>query len=148
MATKELTKTSGETPGLLTDFFKPWNEWFQKDFFLPARVLSVPAVNIVETSDAYEVSLAAPGMEKEDFQINVEGNLLTILAEKEVTKDEKEKKFTRKEYSYSSFSRSFNLPDAVNKDKIDARYENGVLHLLLPRNKEARQSAAKKIAVN
>lgn len=91
MATKELTKRSGEMPGLLTDFFKPWNEWFQKDFFLPSRLLSLPAVNIVETSDAYEVSLAAPGMEKTDFQISVWDNLLTIHAEKEATRNEKEK---------------------------------------------------------
>jgi HSP20 family protein len=71
------------------------------------------------------VSLAAPGMKKEDFKIDVDGNMLTISSEKEETKEEKEKKFTRKEYNYSSFSRSFTLPDEVNKEKIDAKYEDG-----------------------
>ncbi len=147
MGTQALTKTSGRTPELFEDFFKPWNEWFGNGGSLWNHVLSVPAVNITENKDNYEVSLAVPGMKKDDFKIDVDGNMLTISAEKEGTSEEKGKKFTRKEYNYSSFSRSFTLPDKVNKEKIDAKYEDGVLKLALPRKEEAKKTSAKQIAV-
>ena len=86
-------------------------------------------------------------MKKDDFKIDVEGNMLTISCEKEENKDEKEKRFTRREYSYYSFSRSFTLPEEVNREKIEAMYEDGILKLVLPRKEEARRNAAKKIAV-
>jgi len=104
-------------------------------------------VNITENKDHYQVSLAVPGMKKDDFKINVDGNILTISSEKEEKKEEKDKKFTRKEYSYTSFCRSFTLPDEVNKEKIDAGYENGVLNIMLPFNESAKKMSAKKIAV-
>ncbi len=86
-------------------------------------------------------------MKKEDFNIDVEGNILTISSEKEETKEEEENKFTRNEYSYSSFSRSFTLPEEINKEKIEASYRDGVLKILLPRKEEAKKPAAKQIAV-
>jgi HSP20 family protein len=73
--------------------------------------------------------------------------MLTISSEKEENKEETDKKFTRREYSYSSFSRSFTLPEEINKDSIDAKYEDGVLHITLPRKEEAKAPAAKQIAV-
>jgi HSP20 family protein len=109
--------------------------------------MTVPPVNITENQDNYLVSLAVPGMKKDDFKIDVDGNMLTISSEKEETKEEKEKKFTRKEYSYSSFSRSFTLPDEVNREKIDAKYEDGVLKISLPRKEEVKKPTAKQIAV-
>ena len=90
------------------------------------------------------VSLAAPGLKKSDFKIEVEGNMLTISSEKEESKEEKETRYTRKEYSYTSFSRSFTLPEEVNKEKIDAVYEDGVLKLTLPKMEEAKKAAATK----
>lgn len=147
MATQALSKTSENTPALFNDFFRPWNEWFENGSGLFGRGLSVPAVNITETKDNYQVSLAVPGLKKDDFKIDVDGNMLTISSEKEETSEEKEKKFTRKEYNYSSFSRSFTLPDEVNKEKIEAKYENGVLKLVLPRKEEAKKTTAKQIAV-
>ena len=90
------------------------------------------------------VSLAAPGMKKDDFKIDLEGNMITISSEKEETKEEKEKKFTRKEYNYSSFCRSFTLPDEVNKEKVDARYEDGVLKISLPKKQEAKKMSISK----
>ena len=146
MGTQALAKLSERMPSVFDDFFRPWNEWFDNSGLL-GRTLNVPAVNITEQKDEYHVSLAAPGMKKEDFNIDVDGNMLTISSEKEESKEEKEKKFTRKEYSYSSFSRSFTLPEEVNKEKIDARYENGVLKISLPRKEEAKKPAAKHIAV-
>ena len=146
MGTQMLSKHGERMPSVFDDFFKPWNEWFDKGG-LWGRVMQVPAVNITEQKNDYVVSLAAPGLKKEDFKIDVDGNMLTISSEKEESKEEKEKKFTRKEYNYSSFSRSFSLPDEVNKEKIEATYENGVLKISLPRKEEAKISSAKHIAV-
>lgn len=109
--------------------------------------MNIPAVNITEHKDDYRVSLAVPGMKKDDFKIDVEGNMLTISSEKETTKEDKDKKFTRKEYNYSSFSRTFTLPEEINKEKIEAKYEEGVLKITLPRREEAKKIAAKHIAV-
>lgn len=147
MSTRAVSKTS-TLPAVFDDFFKPWNEWFENGNTFFNRLTTVPAVNIVENKDDYKVSLAVPGMKKEDFNIDVEGNMLTISSEKEEHKEEKEERFTRKEYSYSSFSRSFTLPDEVNKEKIEAKYEDGVLKLILPKREEAKKLAVgKHIAV-
>jgi HSP20 family protein len=146
MATSTLAKLSERVPSVFDDFFKPWNEWF--DGGLSSRVMSIPAVNITEQKDDYQVSLAAPGLKKDDFHIDIDGNLLTISSEKEDKKEEKEGRYTRREYSYSSFERSFTLPDEVNKDKIEAHYEDGLLKLVLPKKEEAKKSAiSKHIAV-
>ena len=93
------------------------------------------------------MTLAAPGMKKDDFKIDVDGNMLTISSEKEENKEEKNKKFTRKEYSYSSFSRCFSLPEEIKQEDINAKYEDGVLKISLPRKEEAKKHAVKKIAV-
>ena len=146
MATQGLIKTGERMPSVFDDFFKPWNEWFDNGG-LWGRTMQVPAVNITEQKDDYLVSLAVPGLKKDDFKIDIEGNMLTISSEKEETKEEKDKKFTRKEYNYSSFSRSFSLPEEINKEKIEASYEDGVLKISLPRKEEAKKSTAKHIAV-
>jgi HSP20 family protein len=109
--------------------------------------VTIPAVNISENKERFDVTIAAPGMKKDDFNIDVDGNTLTISAETREEKEEKENRYTRKEYSYSSFSRSFSLPDGVNKDKIDASYDNGILKLSLPKTEEAKKAASKHISV-
>ena len=147
MSKQALTKTSERFPALFDDFFKPWNEWFDNDSGFWSRTARIPSVNITENKDEYNVSLAVPGMKKDDFKIDVNGNMLTISCEKDETKEEKDKRYTRKEYSYSSFSRSFTLPEEVNTEKIDAKYEDGLLKLSLPRKEEAKKFAAKQIAV-
>src|SRR4051812_49220518 len=113
MATNALIKPAS-FPSVFDDFFKPWNEWFERGS--SARTVTVPSVNVVENDQNYLVSVAAPGLKKEDFKIDVEGSMLTISAEKEEEKEEKEGKYNRKEYNYSSFSRSFSLPEAVNRE--------------------------------
>lgn len=145
MGTQALAKVSERIPSVFEDLFKPWNEWF--DGGLWGKTMTIPAVNIVEHNNEYQVSLAVPGMKKDDFKIDVDGNMLTISSEKEASKEEIEKKFTRKEYNYSSFSRSFTLPEEINKEKIEAKYEEGVLKLMLPKREEAKKPAAKHIAV-
>ena len=147
MALKTLMKRNEMYPTVFEDFFKPWNEWFDNEGFF-GRIMQMPAVNVVENKDNYIVSLAAPGLKKNDFKIDMDGNILTISSEKEENKEEKETKFTRREYSYSSFSRSFTLPDEVKKEKIDAIYEDGILKLILPKTEESKKVVAvKHIAV-
>jgi HSP20 family protein len=147
MNTRALARRTERIPSLFEGFFnKPWNDWFDEGF--SARVMNMPAVNITEKKDDYLISMAAPGLKKEDFKIDVEGNMITISSEKEEENEEKEERYTRKEYSYSSFERSFTLPDEVNKDKIDAHYQDGVLELVLPKKEEAKKMAiSQKITV-
>lgn len=139
MSTKELTKRSESFPAFFDDFFKPWNE-----FMGMGRALTTPAVNIAENKNNFEVTVAAPGLKKSDFNIDVEDNMLTISCEKEERKEEKDERYTRKEYNYSSFSRSFTLPEEVIKDKIEAAYEDGVLHITLPKTEQAKKAALSK----
>ena len=142
MSTRALTKRAERLPTIFEDFFKPWNDMLDFDGW--KRMLTVPSVNITENAEAYNVALAAPGLKKDDFKIDVEGAMLTISCEKEDSSEEKDERYTRKEYSYSSFSRSFNLPDEVNSEKIDATYHDGVLKLILPKKEEAKKIAATK----
>ena len=147
MSANALSKVREVLPAAFDDFFKPWSEWFDGKNGI-SKVLTVPAVNIAEESDCYKATLAVPGMKKEDFDIDVDGNLLTISAEKEEQKEEKDKKYTRKEYNYSSFSRSFTLPNEVKKDSIVAKYNNGLLELTLPKKDDAKAASTKKVKVN
>src|SRR6188474_221072 len=102
---------------------------------------TIPAVNIKETADGYEVEVAAPGMTKKDFKVELDGNALTISSEKSDQIEERENEnYSRKEFSYQSFQRTFNLQkDVVDMDKIEAKYENGLLRLLIPKKEEAKQ---------
>ncbi|HUB62819.1 MAG TPA: Hsp20/alpha crystallin family protein [Puia sp.] len=146
MATRDVVRRE-TLPSIFHDFFKPWDRWFDTNGGSTPHMMTVPAVNIVEKQDRYEISLAAPGMKKDDFNIDVEGNLLTISAEKEEKHDEKDERHTRQEFNYMSFSRAFTLPDGVVRDKIDASYENGLLRLMLPKTEEAKKAPSKHIAV-
>lgn len=148
MSANAITKQTNAFPSLFDDFFKPWNDWFDKGNGL-RRLASVPAVNVTEDETRYVITMAAPGLEKKDFHIDADGNMLTISVEKEEEKESKRGQYTRQEYNFSSFSRTFTLPEDVNRDAIDARYENGELRLVLPRKEEAKKSVrAKQIAIN
>ena len=111
---------------------------------------TIPAVNIKETAGSFVVDMAAPGMKKNDFSIELDGNLLTITSEKQDQFEEKnDEKFTRKEFAYQSFQRTFQLPkEVVDADKIEAKYENGVLHLLVPKKEEAKQRPPRMIKIS
>lgn len=142
-----LAKRNGN---LMPDFFnlsRDLFDWNNSNF--SNTDTSLPAVNIRESSDSFEVEMAAPGMTKKDFNIELNNNLLTISSEKMDKNERKEgERFTRKEFSYQSFQRSFMLPkEVVDDDKINARYENGVLYLHIPKKEEAKVRPPKQIAV-
>lgn len=124
----------------------PWGNWFNGGF--QPKSTNVPSVNISERKEDYLVSMAAPGLKKEDFKIAVEGNLLSICSEREESKKAEDERYTRKEYSYSFIERSFTLPEDVKKDKIDAKYKDGVLEVVLLKKEEAKKIViSKKITV-
>ena len=110
--------------------------------------VTVPSVNITEEKDNIRLELAAPGMDKNDFNISIDKDQLIISAEKEKQSEEKEEnKWTRKEFNFSSFKRSFHLGKDINVEKIDASYENGILKLVLPKKKEAKETLPKSIEI-
>lgn len=110
--------------------------------------VTVPSVNITEEKDNIKLELAAPGMDKNDFNISIDKDQLIISAEKEKQSEEKEEnKWTRKEFNFSSFKRSFHLGEDINIEKIDASYENGILKLVLPKKEEAKETLPKSIEI-
>lgn len=137
-----------DMPGLFNDFFTRdlWDWGLGNN---STTNTSIPAVNIRETNDNYEVEVAAPGMTKNDFRIQLEGNMLTISSERKNEHEDNENGwFTRREFSYQSFQRTFMLPkDVVDADKIQAKYENGLLRLLIPKKEEAKQRPPKMIQI-
>jgi len=97
-----------------------------------------PAVNIVETKDDFKLEVAAPGFDKGDFDVKVENSLLTISANREQKSENADQRFTRREFRYESFKRSFNLPQSINQEQVLAVYENGILNVTLPKKEEAK----------
>lgn len=141
MTSLTVNKRNVLQPSVFDEFFKPLKDW-ANDFY-GGRFFSaatVPAVNVAEGKDSYKLSLAVPGMKKQDFKIELEGNVLTISAETESEKEEQDEKYSRQEYNYSSFSRSFNVPENISKGKIEAHYEEGVLKLTLPKNEATKEN--------
>lgn len=134
-------------PGLFSDIFNDakllGRNWLEKEFGQ-----SLPAVNINETNKEFNLEFAAPGFKKEDFKVNVDGNMLCINAEKQKEKTDEDKRYTRREFSYNSFSRSFTLPENVNAEKIDAKYAHGILKLSVPKLKETKVLPKKEITVD
>lgn len=109
--------------------------------------INAPAVNIAEGKEDFNIEIAAPGLEKNDFKINLENNVLTISSDKESKKEEKDGKYVRKEFSYTSFRRSFSLPDTVEGDKIEASHKNGILYITIPKREEAKVKPPRQIAI-
>jgi HSP20 family protein len=145
MATKSMTRPVGFP--VFEEFFKPWNDWFERNNLF-GKMTTVPPVNIIEYEDNYVLSLAVPGLKKEDFTIALDGMMLTFSTEKEENREETEEKFTRREYNFYAFSRSFTLPEDVKPELIEAKYEAGLLMIVLPRKEEVkRTTASRQIAV-
>jgi HSP20 family protein len=138
-------------PGLnlFDDFFSRdlWNGGLNNN---STTNTTIPSVNIKETNEHYEVQMAAPGMSKNDFKVELDGNVLTITSEKQNENEAKDgERYSRREFSYQSFQRSFQLPkEVVDADKIEAKYENGVLRLVVPKKEEAKPKPPKMIHIN
>ena len=131
----------------LTDFFYT-DRFFDSDLLKMASVPQLPMVNIIEEEKEFVVEMAAPGMTKKDFNIAIENGLLTISAENKVETEEVKKNFTRKEFNFNSFTRTFTMPEIVNEEKIDATYENGILKLHLGKKMLTKVPPKKAIAVH
>ena len=126
---------------------RDWYDWNNQNYSLTNT--TIPSVNIKETLDEFEVEMAAPGMAKDDFKIELNNNVLSISSEKESENETKEgKNVTRREFSYQSFSRSFTLPAIVETDRISAKYENGILQVKIPKKEEAKPKPLKQIKVS
>jgi HSP20 family protein len=121
---------------------------FIPSFYETNGFKSLPAVNIVEADDSYTIEVAAPGLDKKDFHIDLENSCLTISSEKEQKNEESNDRYARKEFSYSSFKRSFTLPETVNSDKIAASHKDGILYVKIPKKDEAKVKPARQIAVS
>jgi len=132
---------------LFDDFFsRELFNWGNNNY--SSTLSTIPSVNIKENELNFEVEVAAPGMEKQDFQITLESNLLTISSAKKNQTEEKNEHYTRREFSYQSFQRSFELAkDVVDEEHIEAKYENGVLKLTIPKTEEAKKPARRLIEI-
>jgi len=157
-----IAKRNGNLMNQLPTFF---DDFFNRDFFnwntsnFSNTNTTIPAVNIKETAENYDVEVAAPGMNKKDFKVQLDGSLLTISSEKAEQQEgdnqqegnwskKKEERYISREFSYQSFYRTFTLQkDVVDADKIQARYEDGVLHLLIPKKEEAKQKPPRVIEI-
>ncbi len=132
-------------PTIFDEFFRDfWNESQQKG----GSATSLPSTNIWEDKDKFNIELSAPGFTKEDIKIEVEDDIMTISGEHKTESKQTEKTFTRKEFNYGSFKRSFTLPENVDTESINAKYENGILKLELPKKETEVEKATKQIQVS
>ena len=150
---KSLVKSNGTLfptiPSLFDDFFT--RDWLDSSLGnWRESGASLPAVNVMETNDDFRIEVAAPGMKRSDFKVELDNNVLTISSQREDKNEQKDGNgnYTRREFSYQSFQRSFALPEnKVLGDKISARYVDGILHVVVPKSEDAKVKPAKQIAV-
>ncbi|MBI3517744.1 MAG: Hsp20/alpha crystallin family protein [Bacteroidetes bacterium] len=147
-----LTKTNNDRNRLFTDFPLLFDDAFSKNFFeRQSRVFNTPAVNIKETEKSFELDLAVPGMDKKDFKIELKDGSITISAkhENKVEETNEKERYSRREFSYQSFSRSFVLAeDLVDTEGINAKYENGILNVSIPKKSNAQINLSKEIQIS
>ena len=136
-------------PNLLTDRWL--SDFFDNDRFFDSdwlkRVQVVPPVNVIELEKEFQIELAAPGLTKKDFHIEINEGVMTIFTEKKEEKKFEDDKYTRNEFNYSSFTRSFTLPENINPDKVDAKYEDGILRIMINKKMVTSEKPVKTIAV-
>ncbi|QSE98189.1 Hsp20/alpha crystallin family protein [Fulvivirga lutea] len=128
-----------------------FDDFFGRDWFMSNdqnTTNTMPAVNIAENADNYLVEMVAPGMNKKDFKIELDNQLLTISYEKEDSNENKDVNYSKREFYYQSFKRSFTLPQTVESDKIKAKYDNGLLMIQIPKKEEAKQKASRLISIS
>lgn len=127
------------------------DEFFGKDLlgsFMDGYTgVNMPAVNIAEEKDEFRIEVAAPGLDKKDFKLDLNNNVLTISSEKKDEREDKKDRYMRREFSYSSFKRSFTLPETAQIDKIAAHHSNGILQISIPKKEEAKVKPPRQIAI-
>lgn len=138
-------------PDWLPATFRKWMDTFwDTDLFFDdefARGEWIPAVNVIDQKDRYEIEVAAPGMKKADFDVTVENGVLYIKAEHKEEKKEEKENYQRREFAYNAFKRALTLPEDVKEDSVEAKYEDGILRLVMKRTKPVEKKDVKKIAV-
>jgi HSP20 family protein len=150
---KTLVKTNGSLfpaiPTLLDEFFG--RDWLDSSISNGKSTrTTLPAANVLETNDDFKIEVAAPGLKRDDFKVELDNNVLTISSQQENREEKKqESNYTRTEFSYQSFQRSFSLPEnQVKADEISAQYVDGLLKITIPKADEAKTKPAKQIAVS
>jgi HSP20 family protein len=151
---KTLVKRDGLFPSLesksMNNFFddfitKDLFDWTDRNF--AALGSNLPSVNLKETDTKIEVELAAPGMKREDFKVEIDNDILMISSEKEEEKEEKKDNYLRREFNYQSFSRTFSLPDTIDENKIEATYKDGILHVVVAKKEGMKKRTLKTIPI-
>ena len=135
-------------PSIFDRFFNSdLMDWNMSNF--SSTNTSLPAVNVKETDNEFVIEVAAPGMNKNDFKVNFHNNVLTISSERKNEKEEKKEHYNRREFSYQSFQRSFTIADnSVDSDKINAKYNEGILHITLPKREEVKPKPLREIKIS
>jgi HSP20 family protein len=149
------TRTNSSAKSLVEDGFDLpalFDDFVSRDLFAPAfgtTGVTTPAVNIIETPDEFYLEMAAPGMKKSDFKIEVENDVLTVSYDHEDNREGERKnwKYRTHEFNYHSFSRSFSLAETVEAEKIKAKYDNGILNVVIPKKEESKSKPAKQIQI-
>lgn len=143
--------TSTRTNNGLSSLRPIFDDFFSRDLFDWAgwsTEATIPSVNIIESNDDFRVEMAAPGMKKSDFQLRLDDDTLVIESKRQEEEVSENERFTRKEFNYHSFKRSFHLPNTVESEKIKAEYKDGILKLLIPKKEEAKRKAVKTIQIS
>lgn len=130
-----------------------FNDFFTRDLFRPSFAttgVSTPAVNIIETNEDFRLEMVAPGMKKENFSLELQDDVLNISYDHEDNREDAKRgwKYRTREYNYHSFARSFSLPETVETDKIQAKYEDGILNVIIPKREEAKSKPAREISIS
>lgn len=134
-------------PGRSSIFNDPFDEFQFPSFERTSSFGQLPSANVIEGEKEFKIELAAPGMKKDEFKVEINNGQLTISSEKKDEKEEKGKNYTRQEFSYRSFTRSFLLPENVNAEKINAKYDDGILKLTLPKKEGTKKLGKKTVAI-
>jgi HSP20 family protein len=145
MATNRLTE---QLPSIFDPYFdNEWNDadWTERE--LATNLTTLPAVNIKQSGEAFEIDVAAPGYAKSDIKIEINDDVLTVSSNKKLDEEKTEGEYTKREFSYQSFSRSFILPETADAEKISAFYESGILRIIIPKKEEAKVKPARKIDI-
>jgi HSP20 family protein len=132
-------------PNFVDEFFG--DDLFNR-FFSENENVTVPSVNIKEGKEDFSIDVAAPGFDKKDFKVDLNNNILEISSEKEIKEESKDEKVMRREFRYSSFKRTFTLPDTADTDKIKASYKDGILSINIPKKDEAKVKPVKQISIS